>query len=70
MASSTQMSIATDYSLHTGPVHDEILYLNVSSYNSHLSELYIFFQKDVIKNKIRVHNAKASAAVKPPVVLV
>lgn len=56
-------------------------HLNVSSYYSHLSQdvhaltssifyFFFFFQKEAIQNKIKLDNAKASAAAKPPVVLV
>lgn len=31
---------------------------------------FFFFQKEAIQNKIKLDNAKASAAAKPPVVLV
>lgn len=60
-------------------------HLNVSSYYSHLSQdvhaltssiffffffTFFFFQKEAIQNKIKLDNAKAITAAKPPVVLV
>lgn len=89
-ASLTQMSNVTDYSLHTGPVHEKILHFKLLAFECIIllqpfvtrcscPQLiyfflffltFFFFQKEAIQNKIKLDNAKAITAAKPPVVLV